>query len=121
MTAEVSRQVVITAIALKRFELKHGKLPAKLEDMTPEFLPDVPRDPVDGQPLRYRQNPDGTFLLYSIGADGVDDGGDPTHATSGGSGQSSSLSWQNDNAHDWVWPQPANPAEVQNYFDSPPK
>jgi hypothetical protein len=124
MGAEVGRQVVITAIALKRFELKHGKPPGSLTELSPEFLPGVPLDPVDGRPLRYRPNPDGTFLLYSIGADGVDDGGDPTHVAPGSSRtsmQSSSFFWLHPNARDWVWPQPATPAEVRNFFDHPPK
>ena len=43
----------------------------------PEFVPKVPLDPVDGQPLRYRRNADGTFLLYSVGENGKDDGGNP--------------------------------------------
>ena len=33
---------------------------------------------MDGQPLRYRRNADGTFLLYSIGENGKDDGGNPS-------------------------------------------
>jgi hypothetical protein len=118
MAAEVCRQVAITAIGLKRFALKHGKLPGNLTELTPEFLPGIPIDPVDDQPLRYRPNPDGTFLLYSIGANGLDDGGDPAHVAAGGS-PSSSLYWLDLNARDWVWPQPATPAEVQNYFDHP--
>ena len=120
MAAEVCRQVAITAIALKRFELKHEKLPGNLTELTPEFVPGIPIDPVDGHPLRYRPNPDGTFLLYSIGVNGVDDGGDPVHVAAGGS-PSSSLSWLDRNARDWVWPRPATPAEVQNYFDHPPQ
>jgi hypothetical protein len=75
---ETGRQMVLAAIALKRHELRHGQLPAELTAIVPEFLPDVPRDYMDGQPLRYRLNADKTFTLYSVGEDGVDDGGDPT-------------------------------------------
>jgi hypothetical protein len=32
-------------------------------------------DPFDGQPLRWREDNDGTILFWSVGADGVDDGG----------------------------------------------
>jgi hypothetical protein len=118
IVAETSRRVVITAIALKRFQLQHGIFPEKLSELTPEFLSSVPLDPIDGKPLRYKKNSDGTFLLYSIGDNDVDDGGDPTYPT-GVTG--SSFYWQNYHARDWVWPQPATPAEVQYFYEHPPK
>jgi len=114
---ETTRRVVVTAIALKRFQLRHGKLPETLNELAPEFLRAVPIDPFDGKPLRYRSNADGTYLLYSVGEDGKDDGGDPTNTGSG----SSSLYWNNNKSRDWVWPQPATPAEVQYFYDHPPK
>jgi hypothetical protein len=42
-----------TACAVERFRLKYKKLPEKLEQLVPEFLPKVPIDPFDGKPLRY--------------------------------------------------------------------
>ena len=45
-----------------------------LSDLVPTFLEEVPTDPFDGIPLRYKQLIKG-YLLYSIGEDGVDDGG----------------------------------------------
>jgi hypothetical protein len=112
---ETARRIVIVAIGLKRFQLKRGEWPATLDQLVPEFIPSVPIDPFDGHPLNYRRNADATFLLYSVGEDGVDDGGDPTNPAS------SSLFWQNVKARDWVWPQPATPAEVQYFNDNPPK
>jgi hypothetical protein len=55
MAAEASKRIVITAIALKRFQLEHGNFPEKISELVPEFLPVAPLDPVDGQPLRYRR------------------------------------------------------------------
>ena len=43
------------------------------------MLEAVPLDPYDGQPLRYRRLADG-IAVYSIGKNGVDDGGDTTNA-----------------------------------------
>jgi hypothetical protein len=98
---QTEQQMVITAIALKRYQLRAGKWPDDLAALTPEFLSDLPRDHMDGQPLRYRKNVDGTFLLYSAGVNGVDDGGDPAplpeHADS-------YWMWR---AKDAVWPWPA--------------
>lgn len=99
-------ELAVTAIALKRYRLKHGEWPAKLDALVPEFLASVPRDWMDGQPLRYRLNPDGTFLLYSVGADGKDDGGDPRPKE----GESASIL----RGRDFVWPQPATDTEIES-------
>ena len=118
MRVEVAKQMTITAIALKRYQLKLGNFPADLNSLVPDFLPAVPLDPVDGQPLRYRRNADGTFLLYSVGENGVDDGGNP--ALEPGV-TSSSHAWQNPHALDWVWPQPATAEEIQAYNEEEAK
>lgn len=70
------------AIALERFRLAHeGKIPATLNELIPDYLPEVPRDIFDGQPLRFKNLPRG-YVLYSLGADGVDNGGlEKTSAT----------------------------------------
>ena len=111
---EIAQNVVITAIALKRYELRHHQLPATLEGLTPDLLKDVPIDCMDGQPLRYRPNADGTFLLYSVSENGKDDGGDPSLPKNI---QGSNFYWQNYRALDWVWPQPATAAEIQKYYE----
>ncbi|HKW28409.1 MAG TPA: hypothetical protein VJT54_03670, partial [Verrucomicrobiae bacterium] len=111
--AEVARNVVITAIAIKRYQIRHDQLPDSLAQLVPYFLQSVPMDYMDGQPLRYRRNADGTFLLYSIGENGKDDGGNP--ALEQGV-ESSNYYWQNPHALDWVWPQPATPEEIQAYY-----
>jgi hypothetical protein len=67
--------MLITAIALKRFELQHGSKPSSLDALIPEFLAVLPTDFMDGHPLRYRLNSDGTYALYSVGDNLVDDGG----------------------------------------------
>jgi len=109
--AEVSRRLLITAIALKRYQLRLGKYPADLKTLIPEFLNKVPQDLMDGQPLRYKPAPDGNFLLYSVGEDGEDNGGDatPTEPAS-----TKSKVWFR--ARDAVWPRPATAEEVAAYF-----
>lgn len=113
LTEEAKKQLAAQAIALKRCQLKYGKYPPDLTTLVPEFLPEVLRDPFDGQPLRYRLNPDGTFVLYSIGCDGKDDGGDATEVekSQGGFVQD----------RDIVWPQRATPEEIQNFRKKSPK
>ena len=64
-----------TAIAVERCRRRHGKLPEKLDDLVPEFLPQVPVDPFDGQPLRYVLDEEGC-RIYSLGTNQTDQGGE---------------------------------------------
>ena len=64
---------------------------------------------MNGQTLHYRQNSDGTFLLYSVGENGMDDGGNsPSHKWW-------EFYWIADTL-DLVWPQPATEDEIQTYY-----
>jgi hypothetical protein len=99
--AELAR----TAIALKRYHLRHGEWPPNLAALVPACAATPPRDWMDGQPLRYRRNADGGFTLYSVGADGRDDGGDARPPQ--GEGRSILR------GRDWVWPQQATDAELR--------
>jgi hypothetical protein len=72
-----------TMLALRAFQLERGRYPTTLRELTPRYLKHVPIDPFgDTEPLRY-ENQGNTYLLYSIGPDGVDDGGRPIEAGSG--------------------------------------
>ncbi len=75
---QTQQQMALTAIALARYRAAHGGFPQRLEALIPELLPASPRDGMNGQPLRYRPRPEGGFILYSVGFDGMDDGGDPS-------------------------------------------
>jgi hypothetical protein len=73
----VARLRLLTAgLALRCYQTEHGRGPSRLEQLVPSHLNCVPLDPFSGQPLIYRIS--GTnWLLYSVGPDGVDDGGRP--------------------------------------------
>ena len=62
------------AIAVELYRRAEGKLPQRLDDLVPDFLPQVPADPFDGQPLRYVVREE-EYLVYSVGTDRVDNGG----------------------------------------------
>jgi hypothetical protein len=102
---EVQREMTVAAIALERFKLKHGAYPERLAELVPEFVPEEPRDFMDGKPLRYRKNADGTFTLWSVGENLVDDGGDPTLIEK----RSQYIWWE---GKDLVWPAPATEEEI---------
>lgn len=73
--AEARRRILVTAIALERFRLKHGAYPKSLDALTPDCLKTPLPDFMNNEPLHYSVRGDGHFLLYSIGLDGKDDGG----------------------------------------------
>lgn len=108
MRAETDRALCIAAIALQRHFIRHGNYPNQLDALVPEFLPCVPVDYMDGQPIKYRLNADGNFTLYSVGEDGKDDGGDRS-IPEGSKGRDL---WRR---KDYVWPAPATPEEVAEY------
>jgi hypothetical protein len=68
------RDATLCAIAAERYRLKHGQPPQKVADLSPEFLPAVPIDPFDGQPLRMVASHE-ELVFYSVGKDRKDDGG----------------------------------------------
>ena len=75
--AEAAKQLLLVDLSIRRFKLRHGMLPKTLRELTPEFLnPDSGHDVYGTGDLKYRPNPDSTYLLYSVGVDGVDNGGD---------------------------------------------
>jgi hypothetical protein len=74
-STRASLNTAISAVAVERWRLTHhGAIPDLLKDLVPSFLPAVPIDPFDGQPLRFKRLPTG-YVIYSIGADRQDDGG----------------------------------------------
>lgn len=67
-------------LAIEEYHRRIGEYPARLADLVPEFLPRLPIDYVDRQPLRYRRT-GSSYLFYSIGLNGKDDGGEAASAS----------------------------------------
>ena len=107
---EASRRLLVTAIALKRYQLGHSAWPESLGQLVPHYLPQIPIDFMDGGALRYKTTTNGGFLLYSVGSDGIDGGGDPGRNPKDATSTSDPLS-----ALDIVWPQPANRQQIKDY------
>lgn len=58
--------------ALRAYYGKHGELPESLEALVPDYLEAIPRDPFDGEAMRYSRE---RAIVYSVGEDFIDDGG----------------------------------------------
>jgi hypothetical protein len=83
--------------ALERYWLAHGEYPEGLNTLVPQFISNLPCDIVNGQPLHYRRETNGPFVLYSVGWNETDDGGQ--------------IALKNGVTHDrengdWVWQYP---------------
>ena len=77
------------ACGLERYRLAHGQYPETLDALVPQLAVKLPHDIIGGQPLKYHRTAEGTFVLYSVGWNGRDDGGVPGKAVGEGN---------------WVWP-----------------
>ena len=82
---EARQNCCIAAIATQRYRIKHGTLPRILTDLK-DLIPGKdaskssrPIDPFDGQPLRFKTSENGV-IIYSIGENKVDNGGDVDNA-----------------------------------------
>lgn len=64
-------------LSASAYLLDQGRLPQSLADLVPTYLPQVPTDPFDGKPLKSVVT-GGSLVIYSVGPDGIDDGGKPT-------------------------------------------
>ena len=69
------RDTARLAVAAERYRRSHGSYPADPAALVPEFLPAVPADPFANGVLKYRAE-GGSLLVYSVGANGTDDGGE---------------------------------------------
>jgi hypothetical protein len=95
------------ACALERHRLAHGEYPETLDALVPQFIEQLPHDIIGGQPLHYRRTEDppsqssgaasGKFLLYSIGWNETDDGGQVALKKDGSEDREKG---------DWVWQYP---------------
>jgi hypothetical protein len=72
--ARCCTEAATTMFALGEYHRRNVQYPERLDQLVPEFLPRLPIDYADRKTLRYRRTGD-TYILYSVGTNGVDDGG----------------------------------------------
>ena len=70
----INLAVVQLAAALAVYRAENGSYPEMLDALVPAVLPALPVDLFHGKPYIYRRDGEG-YLLYSVGANGADDGG----------------------------------------------
>ena len=62
------------AFALAMYHNDHSAYPRSLADLSPQYMAQVPKDPWSDRDYIYRPRDNG-YLLYSVGRNGKDDGG----------------------------------------------
>lgn len=84
-SCKVSNRAAQIFAAIAGHENDHGgTAPVRLADLEPEYFTAVPTDPfrTAGEPLRYARRAAG-WIVYSVGANGIDDGGSCNELDSG--------------------------------------
>ena len=69
---EVGSQAARLSLGLRAYYAQYGELPERLDELVPKYIATVPRDPFDGELMRFDRN---RAILYSVGNDFMDDGG----------------------------------------------
>ncbi|MGF1632927.1 MAG: hypothetical protein ACFCVE_03675 [Phycisphaerae bacterium] len=78
LSGQTQAAVTATAQAAVAFEKQHGRWPARLEDLVPAYLPELPRDRLaDDANVSLRLEGD-RLLIWSVGNDGKNDAADET-------------------------------------------
>ncbi|MEA3212152.1 MAG: hypothetical protein QOE70_5209 [Chthoniobacter sp.] len=61
------------ACALERYRLANGAFPEHLEQLAPSLIPEAPLDPYTDAAFKYSRREPGSFVLYSVGPNLLDD------------------------------------------------
>ena len=96
--SEALYQATIVTLALKRWRLEKNKYPETLSELIAAgFLKALPADPYSDKPLVYKKTDD-DFIIYSVGRNFTDDGGEYGRDEHGG------ISKWSDNGDIIFWP-----------------
>jgi hypothetical protein len=88
------------ACALERYRVAEGRYPEKLDQLVPRFIGALPNDVITGKSLQYHATADGLFVLYSVGWNESDDGGEVKIRST------KSRNNTDPKEGDWVWAYP---------------
>jgi hypothetical protein len=76
LLCEASRRLAAVGLALRLYRADHGRLPARLEELVPDYLEALPLDPSSNEARTFGYIPNAPSpIVYSAGRNGVYDGG----------------------------------------------
>jgi hypothetical protein len=107
------------AAALAVCRTTHNDFPDRLDALVPNVLPQIPNDLFQDKPFIYRRDNDG-YLVYSIGENGIDDGGS-NEVYGGGILAGREIGWGDDSASEKLRQQiPAGADDISIRLPRPP-
>jgi len=74
---QTQNRMLLVECALQAYHVEHGEYPQKLEALVPTYLTRLPDDPFALTGTFHYLRKGSSYLLYSVGPDGKDDGGKP--------------------------------------------
>ena len=77
VACETQDGLLLVTLALHTYRLEHGRCPASLAELAPAYLKKLPDDPFAVQGTFRYKIMGKSYILYSVGPDGTDDGGTP--------------------------------------------
>ncbi|HUR47692.1 MAG TPA: hypothetical protein VMZ27_17545 [Candidatus Saccharimonadales bacterium] len=83
------------ACALEVYRLAEGRFPENLQALAPRFAGKLPSDVISAEPYRYSRVDDANYVLYSVGWNEADEGGQVGSLSSG--------TGVDEKKGDWVW------------------
>ena len=81
--AQAALDEAVVAIALERYRLAQGQYPETPQALSPRFIEKLPHDLITGRPFIYRRTSSGGYVLYSVGWNITDDGGEVSKTKDG--------------------------------------
>ena len=113
------REATELALAIERYRRSAGKLPESLDELVPDFIAQIPNDPITGDDIRYlhdqkdvEKETGESFRIYSVALDEADDGGQPVLTPKGGGRFETEFHFSYDgrkHSGDWLlWPPSRN-------------
>jgi type II secretory pathway pseudopilin PulG len=79
INSETQNGLLLITLALHAFRLEQGHYPNTLAELSPGYLKKLPDDPFAAQGTFHYRLQGQSYLLYSVGPDGKDDGGTPIY------------------------------------------
>ncbi len=76
LDTEVGWRVLRVQLAIRKFVIDEGRMPKGFDELVPNYLASIPVDPFNLEPLRWATDDRGEPLIYSVGVNLTDDGGD---------------------------------------------
>jgi hypothetical protein len=59
-------------LAIRAYQIETGEIPISLDKLVPKYISEIPRDPFDGEPIRFCPE---RKIIYSVGKNLIDEGG----------------------------------------------